>query len=88
MPRNPTIVTIRLEPQEAAELRAAWNGSGGFQTLGPKLAAKLGADGRLDLEDDELGAIIRHMNYVQSGFRDRVREIFERPLRHLMTHKK
>jgi len=34
--------------------------------------------GELPLFDEEIGAIVRHMGYVQSGFRDRLRKVFRR----------
>jgi hypothetical protein len=80
-------VSIFLDAGELAILHGGWTGSGGFQTLGPHFAAKVLLTGKLHLFDEELGAIIRHMSYVQSGFRDRVRKIFRRSLNELMHRK-
>ncbi len=85
MPNNPKLPTIRLTQAQVDELNSPWNGSGGFQTLGPKLAAKVEADLTLKLTDAEYGTIVRHMNYAQSGFRDRVRRIFSSEVARLAT---
>lgn len=76
MPNAPKLPAIHLTQNQVDELKAPWNGKGGFQSLGPKLAAKVEEDLTLKLTDVEYGTIVRHMNYEQSGFRDRVRRIF------------
>ena len=76
MPNAPRLPAVHLTQAQVDELKAPWNGKGGFQSLGPKLAAKVEPDLTLKLTDVEFGTIVRHMNYEQSGFRDRVRRIF------------
>jgi hypothetical protein len=71
-------VTFHLTPDELSILNGSWNGGGGFQGLAPKLQAKALPTGELPLFDEEIGAIVRHMGYVQSGFRDRLRKVFRR----------
>jgi hypothetical protein len=87
MSRPPVEVTINLEPPELAILNGPWAGAGGFQGLAPKLQAKTSAQGELHLIDEEIGAILRHMSYAQSGFRDRVRKVFRRSMDDLMRRK-
>ena len=79
--------TINLTPDELAILNGNWAGSGGFQGLAPRLQAKVSPAGELALFDEEIGAIVRHMSYVQSGFRDRVRKAFRRSIMELMHRK-
>jgi hypothetical protein len=74
-------VLIHLEPAELAILNGPWAGGGGFQGLAPKLQIKASPTGDLHLSDEEVGAIVRHMSYAQSGFRDRVRKAFRRSSR-------
>jgi hypothetical protein len=85
--KPPVEVTITLEPCELVILNGPWAGGGGFQGLAPKLQAKTSANGALHLVDEEIGAIIRHMSYAQSGFRDRVRKVFRRSMGELMNRK-
>jgi hypothetical protein len=87
MPRAPVEVTINLESSELAILNGPWAGAGGFQGLAPRLQSKTSPEGELHLGDEEIGAIVRHMSYAQSGFRDRVRKVFRRPLDNLMHRK-
>lgn len=87
MSRMPPTVMVALNEAEGAILMGPWAGSGGFQGLAPKLQAKLSPDGQLPLFDDEIGAIVRHMSYAQSGFRDRVRKVFRRSITDLMNRK-
>ena len=84
MGRAPRRARITLDPAQAADLRKPWNGSGGFQTLGPELASRLSPSNEIILDDEEIGMIIRHMTYVSSGFRGRVRKIFRDHLVQLM----
>lgn len=79
--------TINLTPDELAILNGNWAGSGGFQGLAPRLQAKVSLTGELTLFDEEIGAIVRHMSYAQSGFRDRVRKVFRRSIMELMHRK-
>lgn len=76
---------ITLNAAQAADLVAPWNGSGGFQTRGPALAARLSPTNEIELDDEDLGAIIRHMSYVRSGFRSRIRHIFRDHITTLMN---
>ena len=85
MGKPPKLAKITLTAAQAAELRAPWNGGGGFQTLGPALAGRLTSTDEIELEDDETGIIVRYMSYAQSGFRDRVRRIFRDHLTTLMN---
>jgi|HubBroStandDraft_5_1064220.scaffolds.fasta_scaffold1182759_1 hypothetical protein len=87
MSRMLPTVTIHLNEVEREILMGPWAGGGGFQGLAPKLQAKLATDGELHLFDDEIGAIVRHMSYAQSGFRDRVRKVFRRSITELMNRK-
>jgi hypothetical protein len=80
-------VTFHLNADELTILNGSWNGGGGFQGLAPKLQAKVTPTGELSLFDEEIGAIVRHMGYVQSGFRDRVRKVFRRSIME-MIHRK
>lgn len=87
MSRMLPTVTVVLNEAESAILMGPWAGAGGFQGLAPKLQAKLSPSGELHLFDDEIGAIVRHMSYAQSGFRDRVRKVFRRSITELMNRK-
>jgi hypothetical protein len=87
VPKAPVEVTISLEPTELRILNGPWAGGGGFQGLAPKLQAKASPQGELHLVDEEIGAIMRHMSYAQSGFRDRVRKVFGRSMDELMHRK-
>ena len=83
MPNAPKLPAIHLTQPQVDELKAPWNGRGGFQSLGPKLAAKVELDLTLKLTDIEYGTIVRHMNYEQSGFRDRICRIFGSEIKRL-----
>jgi len=85
MSRMLPTVTVVLDEDQRAILMGPWAGGGGFQGLAPKLQAKLAPDGALTLFDEEIGAIIRHMSYAQSGFRDRVRKVFQAHIIELIT---
>ena len=85
MPNAPRLPAVRLTQAQVAELKAPWNGKGGFQSLGPKLAAKVEPDLTLKLTDVEFGTIVRHMNYEQSGFCDRVHRTFDPEIARLAT---
>jgi hypothetical protein len=85
MGRPPRKATITLDAAQVADLQAPWNGAGGFQTLGPALAGRLSPSNEIELDDEEVGIIIRHMSYVSSGFRGRVRHIFRNHLTALMN---
>ena len=85
MPNAPKLPAIQLTQAQVDELKAPWNGRGGFQSLGPKLAAKVELDCTLKLTDIEYGTIVRHMNYEQSGFRDRIRRIFGSEIQRLAS---
>ena len=87
MSRMVPTVTIALHQIESEILMGPWAGSGGFQGLAPRLQAKLSPEGELHLLDEEIGAIVRHMSYTQSGFRDRVRKVFRRSITELMNRK-
>ncbi len=87
MPRPPKELTITLESTELSILNGPWAGGGGFQGLAPKLQAKTKTTGELSLTDEEIGVIVRHMSYEQSGFRDRLRKVFLRSFVHLMQRK-
>lgn len=85
MGKSPRKATITLNAAQAADLRAPWNGAGGFQTLGPALAGRLSPSNEIELDDEEVGIIVRHMSYVSSGFRGRVRHIFRNHITDLMN---
>ncbi len=87
MGRPPRPAIITLLPAELAILNGNWAGSGGFQTLAPKLQAKVTSAGQLSLDDEEVGEIMRYMSYVQSGFRNRIRAVFGRSFRELTQRK-
>jgi hypothetical protein len=87
MARAPRLARISLNPVELAILNGSWAGSGGFQTLGPKLRAKVSPVGELELDDNEVGIIMRHMGYANSGFRSRVRKVFRRSFEEIMSRK-
>ena len=80
MSRMQPAVTVVLNQVELEILLGPWAGGGGFQGLAPKLQAKVSPEGELHLFDDEIGAIVRHMSYAQSGFHDRVRKVFRRSI--------
>jgi hypothetical protein len=61
--------------------RAAWAALISVLVLAPKLQAKVTSAGQLSLDDEEVGEILRHMSYAQSGFRDRIRSVFGRSFR-------
>lgn len=82
----PTVMVV-LNQDERQILMGPWAGAGGFQGLAPKLQVKLSPNGELHLFDEEIGSIIRHMSYAQSGFRDRVRKVFRRSIAELMNRK-
>ena len=88
MGREPRKAKISLTNDEAAVLRGSWAGSGGFQTLGPELAAKISPANELELDDHEVGIIMRHMSYANSGFRGRIRKTFQRSFLDLMSRTK
>lgn len=85
MGKAPRKAKITLNAAQAADLRAPWNGPGGFQTLGPALAGRLSPINEVELDDREIGAIIRYMSYVSSGFRGRIRHIFRDHITALMN---
>ena len=87
MGREPRKAHIKLDNEQAQDLKGDWNGSGGFQTLGPKLAARLSPSNEIELDDEEVGVIVRHMSYVPSGFRGRVQKIFRDGITALMNVK-
>jgi hypothetical protein len=53
----------------------------------PNLQAKVTQAGVIELDDSELGEIVRYASYEQSGFRDRVRKVFRRSIIELMERK-
>lgn len=85
MGKPPRKAKITLDVDQAADLRAPWNGGGGFQTLGPALAGRLSPANEIELDDEEVGIIVRHMSYVSSGFRGRIRHIFREHIAALMN---
>ena len=87
MTRAPSPVVVVLSSDEVEELARPWNGAGGFQNLAPKLSNAVQANGSLSLEDEDVGIIMRHMSYANSGFRDKVRKIFQRSFKEVMSRK-
>ena len=85
MGKSPRKARIILNAAQAADLRAEWNGSGGFQTLAPALAGRLSPTNEIELDDVEVGIIVRHMSYTSSGFRGRIRHIFREHITALMN---
>lgn len=77
-----TRTTFTLDQSEAAELMKPLNGSGGFQSFGRKLQARLDKGSNdIALTDSELGRIVRHMKYDAGTFQNRLRDAFGRHLR-------
>lgn len=85
MAREPKKFHFELNEEEADEIRNA-KGSGGHQSLHRKLVDAL-EDGNLSVElnDCELGEIIRYIAlYKSGGFQGRLGRAFKRELRNLL----
>ena len=87
MGKTPRRARIKLTEEQADSLKDDWKGGGGFQTLGPQLADKLSAENEIELDDEHVGVIVRHMSYKSSGFRSRIRNIFREHIVELMSRK-
>lgn len=87
MGKAPRPAVVKLQDEELEVLNGPWAGGGGFQSLAPKLRAKVTSEGELPLDDEEVGIIMRHMSYANSGFRGRLRKVFKRCFMEMMERK-
>ncbi|WP_191569594.1 hypothetical protein [Paracoccus yeei] len=75
-------VSFVLTPDEAKILQRDVNGQGGLQSFMRRLQAKFDPASReIELDDDEVGRIVRMIGYGPGGFETRLRDVFRRPLR-------
>lgn len=76
---------LQLTAPEAAVLRRAVNGQGGFQTLFRALQARLQGNNTIELTDAQIGRIVRHISYRPGGFETRLDDIFGRSIRAMLA---
>lgn len=76
---------FRLNPHEIAEIQNP-AGEGGFQSFQDRLLGELAVTGdTVNLDDEELGKLIRYMTrYKSGGFQGHLREAFIRSFRSLL----
>ena len=71
--------TVRLTPEEIAELMKPVNGQGGMQDLLRELQPRISSDGTLALSPDEIEKIGRYSgSYGPGGFQNRFKIILAR----------
>ncbi|MBE7184509.1 MAG: hypothetical protein INR68_08900 [Methylobacterium mesophilicum] len=75
-------ITFNLTNEEVQVLMTPVNGQGGFQSFFRSLQAELDAvTHTIELEDADVGRIVRHITYRPGGFENRLSDIFGRSLR-------
>lgn len=78
MARAPSVV-FSLNPVEEEALHKPLKGQGGYQSLITRLRRKFNLTTKeLALGDNDLGAIVRYINYSQGGYQSDLRLIFKR----------
>lgn len=78
-------VLFILKPSEVAEIMKPAKGSGGHQSLMLHLQSLVDQNtGEIELDDDDIGKIVRYSGYGQGGFQSRFRAAFRRSLREWM----
>lgn len=78
-------VTFQLDSAERAELAKPVNGQGGYQTLLRELNPLIKANGKISVNDQQLGRIVRMCAYGSGGFQGRLRAAFKKHVNALMT---
>jgi hypothetical protein len=71
------MITLHLKTWEAKHMLVAKKGPGGFGAIHQWALAKL-ANGNLDIDvtDEELGMLVRHMGYGNGGWQTKMRCAF------------
>ena len=77
-------VTFQLTQTERTELDKPVNGQGGYQTLLTELQSQVAPDGKLTVDDEQLGRIVRMCRYGSGGFQGRLKTAFRAHVRGLM----
>ena len=69
---------------ERAEIEKDLKGQGGYQTLLSELQDQLQPNGKLTIDDEQLGRIVRMCRYGSGGFQGRLKAAFRNHIRSLM----
>lgn len=85
MARIPSVI-FNLNIFEEEALLKPLKGQGGYQSLIAKMRRKFNVTTKdLALSDNDLGAIVRYINYSQGGYQNDLRLIFKRNFAMIMV---